>query len=670
LVLRLRRSDFHNPVNKTVDRVIDRRPSKTNKVPIPSAVLPYLLRYAYAVEEFYLAITKRSLEVGLSKDDWRRVTRLRRVGAGHKPSDWGIEVGFEYQGIRYAIDSIPPVATWEYRNVKTQDGPARKILLPQVSGFRMGIAALETGIRFQGIQWLCQKTFNSLNGPHLATAELIPLVVNTDKTRDEPWKTLIVRRAHELLLREAAYQALMSESDIERLVPYEQRDQTRFAPILPLFRGAFSDYPVSDGVYAMAWERLIIGFGHWYKRTMPDAEPLRMWRFEPVIDPITNTPREEMQRDGDKYRPCCPVKVRLTHTPHSARSTFITSRAGILPIEMTGWLVGQTNNATTEHYTVESEADVGAKVLAASNSIWNPDPANPVHIRADRINSALRQSFEADRLKTERAFGFHTLSLLNEDLPELRGITLLRSTPMSRIAFRETHICPVGELCPTDVLEIIVEPRRCGICPLAVKCVDHVTAIAAKRRQLLEQVEEAKAVLEIMVQRGEPDATMREVQHRRRLDVMEEEGWKTTFLTLEQLRDDLQHAGKDVFIAGMPDAVRLHLRRVTTDYEAASFILHRIIDSYVHTVLETPRARAQAARLRQRLLSSSEALNGEISMLENDPVKAFVFSLGVVLKARGIEPNFRTALECMRSELALPSAVSNSSGLLRGASEG
>jgi hypothetical protein len=670
LMLRLRRQDFQNPVNKEVDRVITRQPSKTNKAPIPSAVLPYLLRYAYAVEGFFLTITERSLGIGLSKDEQRRVSQARREGVGYNPSEWGIEVGFEYQGTYYVIDSVPAVATWDYRSVRSADGPPRRVRLPQLSGFRMTIVALETGIRFQGVQWLCQATFNSLNGPHLATAELIPLIVNTDKVRDEPWKTLIVRRAHDVLLREAAFQALMTEADVERRVPYERRDHTRFAPILPLFRAASSDYPVGDRAYAMAWERLIIGFGHWYGRAMPDAEPLRMWRFEPVIDQITGAPREEMYLDDDGSRPCCPINLRLKHTPHSARSTFITSRAGILPIEMTGWLVGQTNKATTEHYTIETELETGAKVLAASNSLWSPDPANPIHIRADMVDSALRKSFEVDRLKTERAFGFHTLSLLNEDLPDLRGIALLRSTAMSRIAFRETHICPVGEICPTDVLEIIVEPRRCGICPLAVKCVDHVTAIAAKRRQLLEQVDEANTVLGIMRQRGEPDSTMNEVQHRRRLDVMEEEGWRTTFLTLEQLREDLQHAAKEVFIAGMPDVVRLHLRLVTVDYEAAAFILHRIVDSYAHTAFETPRTRAQAARLRQRLLSSSEALNGEISMLENDPVKAFVASLSVALKARGIEPTFRAALERVRSELALPFTASSNSGLLRDTSEG
>ncbi|WP_091133633.1 hypothetical protein [Microvirga guangxiensis] len=664
-VLELRHQDFQNPVVKEVDRVVKRGASKTNKDPIPKAVVPYLLRFAYAIEGFFITLMERSLKVGLGEDEKRLLWNNRRGAKGYVPSEWGVDVGFEFNGTQYRIDFIPALATWDYRFISGRGESGGKVLLPQISALRMVIVALETGIRFQGIQWLCQKTFNSLNGPHLEGAELVPLVVNTDKVKDEPWKTIIVRRAHDVLLREEAYQSLMAESVIERLVPYERREHTRFAPILPLFRAAFSDYPIVDNTYATAWERLIVGFGHWYAGAVPGSEPLRMWRFEADTDPITRKPREEIHIDGTERRLCCPIKLRLKHTPHSARSTFISSRSGILSVEVTGALVGQSNAATVHHYTVEPESEAAARILAAANSLWEPDPGNPVHIRADRVNSALRRSFEADRLGTEKAFGFHTLSLLNESTSDTQGITLLRSSGMAQIAFRETHICPVGELCPRDVLEIIVTPRRCGICPIAVKCIDHVTAIGAKRRLLLEQVREAETILRIMQERGEPDAAMADVQERRKLDMLEAEGWRTTLLILEEARRKLAASTPDFFVTGMPDAVRLHLSLVSKHAGPADFIMHRLVDSHAYTSFETPITRAQAARLRQRLLSSSEALSAEISKLDGDPVRTFLSSLGVTLKAHGVAPTFKAALAAIKADLP-PLANSGSPDLLEG----
>ncbi|MBJ6127554.1 hypothetical protein [Microvirga splendida] len=662
--LKLRRQDFQNPVVKEVDRVVVRNPSKTNKNPIPRAVVPYLLRFSYAVEEFFNKLTERLLNVGLSEADRGRLAVIRRGAKGYIPSEWDIDVGFEFNGIQYEIDYIPALVGWDYRLIRGRDD--HKILLPQVSALRMVIVALETGIRFQGIQWLCQRTFNSLNGPHLASAELVPLVVSTDKVKEKPWKTIIVRRAHDVLLREEAFQSLMADADVECFVSYERREHSRFAPVMPLFRAAFSDYPISDKTYATAWERLIVAFGHWYAGAVRGAEPLRMWRFEADIDPISRKPREEIHVDGDERRPCCPIKLRLKHTPHSARSTFITSRSVILPIEVTGALVGQSNEATTQHYTVEPESEAAARVLAAANSLWEPDPDNPVHIRADRVNSALRRSFEADRLGTEKAFGFHTLSLLNESTSDTQGITLLRSSGMAQIAFRETHICPVGEQCPSDVLEIIVTPRRCGICPIAVKCVEHVTAIGAKRRVLLEQVREAETVLRIMQERGEPDAAMSDVQERRKLDMLEAEGWRTTLLILEETRRTLAASAPDFFVTGMPDAVRLHLRLVSKHAGPAEFIMHRLVDSHAYTSFETPIMRAQAARLRQRLLSSSEALSAEIGKLDGDPVRAFLSSLSVALQAHGVAPSFKASLATIKEDLLSPPADSGRPDMLEG----
>ncbi|GJD87945.1 hypothetical protein BHAOGJBA_1452 [Methylobacterium hispanicum] len=650
--LNLARASFDNPVVPQMDRLVKHSHQKTNKNPIPASVLPYLLRYAYACEGFFMDLSARSLAGALTDEERKYVNHTIWTFGTFDPARFGLKVGFEFEDKRHEIGSIPLLAPWWDRFVKCEQGDTTAFL-PALSGLRMVIGALETGIRFQGIQWLDRKTYRSLADDGAPGSELVPLVVNTDKVRDRPWKTLIVRRAYDLLRREEAYQDLLADAFVDRPVFYERREHSRFAPVLPLFRGPQSSQPVADGAYTTAWERLIVGFSLWYERHVPGAEPLRMWRYVPDTEPGTRKPRVTMHVEGEEQRPCCLLKVKLRHTPHSARSTFISARSGILPIEVTGWLVGHTNRATTYHYTVEEERKLKAKLIAASNALWAPDRDNPVHIRADAVNSALRKSFESNPGQTVAAFGLQSISLLNVDASDTDGISVLRSTAMSYVTFRETHICPVGEACPSNVMDVIVEPRRCGLCPLAIRSVDHLPSIAAKMRRLLEQVREGAQVVERYRRRGEPAASVAEVNQRRRLDVMEYEGWKTALVLLTKTLAELGRGSADAFHVGMPDAVRLHLRLVTRDADAAEFILQRIVDSHGHAAFETPLVRAQAAQLRQRLLASTGVVEAEMDRVQDDPVAALVSSLRLVLQARGIAPTFRAALETVRARCAL-----------------
>lgn len=65
--------------------------------------------------------------------------------------------------------------------------------------------------------------------------------------------------------------------------------------------------------------------------------------------------------------------------------------------------------------------------------------------------------------------------------------------------FEPTHICPVGGMCPQEVMNIIAEKRRCGLCPLALKCVDNLDPIYAKQRDLMREIKNEK--LDIAIKR-------------------------------------------------------------------------------------------------------------------------------------------------------------------------
>lgn len=95
---------------------------------------------------------------------------------------------------------------------------------------------------------------------------------------------------------------------------------------------------------------------------------------------------------------------------------------------------------------------------------------------------------------------------------------------------------------------------------------------------------------------------------------------------------------------GMPEAVERHLKHVSRDVEASQFLLTRLVDSQAYSSVETPLVRAQAAQLRQRLLSSPEALAREVADLPNDPVMSTLSAMRVVLEARGLKASYDAAI--------------------------
>lgn len=633
---------IENPIITTLDYPGGRkRNSKTTKVPFPKNVVPYLLRYFYAVEEFGIHLQK------LSKDDEKSLSPKRRAEILNT-ADYGYSLKFEYGGREFRISEVPDVFSVAKRNVKKEDGTLLRCDLPALSALRMLITALETGLRLQSIQWLDLRTWDSLNAGAGSDEFAYRLLVNTDKTKTSEWQTLIVKRARDLLLREQEFQLSFAEQNTS-IIPYENRPHSRFGNILPLFRSNRRESrPVNESSYHAVWLSMLFGFQKFFNKQVSPGSFTPFIKIGPrYAEGIAEKGYEVIINDlnGESY---CPLRYSPIHTPHAARASFISNRASILDTEEIMNLVGHNDKVVTLYYTVEDYDQLEAKLRAVEEQIWNFDPNDPVHIRADRENSALRQSFSANRKETQERFGFVSLSLINEGEQNLEdGIELLQTTPMSRIVFRETHICPVGESCPKDIQDVIFEPRRCGICPLAVKTVDHLPAITAKMRQLLEQVKNSTVLLKKRTEQNEPQATLDEINERRKLDCLEFVGWHQSTQVLSELLQKIESQedqNQIIYQVERPEAVKRHLKMVAKKTEQAEFILHRILDAGQYPNMETPELRAKANTLRQRLLANVNRVEEALSRIdEGNEIEAFLSSAKAVMKSYGL--NSREIIE-------------------------
>jgi hypothetical protein len=658
-----------NPVVLTIDYPKGRKRlgSKTNKIPFSKKVMPYLLRYLYALEEFGMHLQCLAIRGELQ-------LTLKSQPSVFRPEDYGYHLKFEFGGKTYVIQDVPNIFQIARRTVRTREGDLISVEIPHLSSLRILIVGLETGLRMQAVQWLDLRTWDQMNADKSSDLYVYDLYVNTDKTLDEPWVAPMVYRARNVLQREQEFQQSIIEEGMDTLIPYEYRDKSRFADVLPLFRtSGFRGNPVDDAKYTVVWLNVLLGFQGFYNEEVSREGFTQFVTVGPYyLGGLRAEGNERVDYTAERA-PYCPLKYTAIHTPHSARATFISNRSGILDTEDIADAVGHTDKRTTYHYTVEEYEQIVAKIQATDQMLWEFDPNNPAHVRADGVNSSLRCSLEKDRAEAEKRFGFVSVSLINEKDENFKdGVELLRATPMNQVVFRETHICPVGEACPKDIEDLIHEPRRCGLCPLAVKSVDHLPAITAKMRQLLEQVESATVLLEKMERRGEPEAVLNQINERRKLDTFEYTGWMRALEILSDIFRNMK-CNADVFHVDEPEIVKRHLKLVVKQTDKVEFILDRIMDVNAYPSMQTPELSAKANLLRQQLLANLGRVEEALQEIESgDEVAVFLSSLRAEMKALGLNlrqviemkllENRRAVIPAARS-LLLPQSTDSSSEL-------
>lgn len=647
-------TSFRSPLNAEFDAPRIQTKSKTTKEVIPKHIYGHLLFYCYAVEEFgmHLEAMAKSGSITASHRELAMAWDLKTGAFGLMPQ-------VRYRGHSYPLTEVPNVFVWVERQLKQPAaGAGSTVFMPHASALRMLITALETGLRVQSVQWLDKISWRSLQTGVPPGSYTFPLLVNTDKTKTTSWKTFMVYRVQHMLQRQEAFQAQFVDADVFGPVDYEGLAAAPFDPIKPLFRSATGAYPLSDSLYDSYWRRLMVSFEAFYREATGEQH-VRMFRLQPRLHD-DGTPRVLHTRDAGE-RPYCPISILAIHTPHACRATFATNRKGVLELSDAAELLGHANEVLTAHYDKPDEVDLRQRLLESDCAIVADyvqfHGEGGVHVRPDKPDSALVKSFARNREATVKAFKFMppiALWSTEDSKAEATGLKLLREGPMSRIRFRETHICPVGEECPADILEQIGEPKRCGSCPLAMKCVDHLPPIAAKRHQLLERIKYLHRKRGQLQDRGEPAAVLDEVWEAIELEVNELLGWELSEQILERMRQDATDDGNDRLHVEQPEVVRRHLQKVARSSNTVEFVLQRIADSNAYPSMSTPQVQLAANQMKRKLLAGRGLDELSFDGDGVDDVRSVSTLLALMMKSEGI------SMSQMAARLAAPTVPETS----------
>lgn len=612
--------DFKNPIWKEMD--LPRQPGKarrsTNKKPFAKHVLAHLLRWMYAVESFGMFLQDNHIKLP------------RSLGGRINTAEYGFVPEYEHLGCTYQVKEIPASIVY----------PAKNQSRTSLSVLRMIMLALETGIRLQSSQWLCKKQWDKFNTPEKDKDAYI-LYVNTDKC-GSPFTRPILKRVRELLLREQYDQSCYNLPDKEIL--YEGRANTRFEPLVPLFRNINTGRPYSDSSYYGAWLKILERFQKHYQENVGN-----------VLFVTVKKPRKVIIRyTEDEQNPYCEVKLVPIYTPHSCRSTFINNYSMFIDLGDVAELVGHADQVATSHYLSADSNELADKLIHADSALMAEEGDHatikdgPAFIKAQGTNSALAQSFRKDRNETINAFGMVSLQRVLDEKEDKKGITAidrLKASPMSQIVFRPTHICPVGEQCPEEVLKVTGAARRCGLCPLACRSVDHLPAIGVKKNELLERIRSSKQAYNRLEKYGEMDA-LSEIWDAMEADTQEFLAWSLTEDVLWEMskqlkKDEIQYHTIE------PDLVRKHLERVVKKTSPQEFILKRIIESNEYPTMQTDRIRIFADRIKRTILVNPEDSLGVF----NDPSDS-ISDVASFIKTAMRTRNF--TLEDLSKELERP----------------
>lgn len=654
---------YRNPI-KRIDLPRVKKKTKTNKITFSKRVYPHLLFFCYAVEAFgeylqYVAMERPDIFSG------KKLRQLRFFSTGpfpnqvndsgivseeylkYWPDNFGYTPFISYRGKNYPIHRIPDIYQWAVRQTDLEryninGGNARR-WLPHLAVLRMLTCAVETGLRLQSIQWLDLREWDSINKVSGIPINLnfnmsefksgkfaLPLLISTDKSKNEPWSRLTVFRVRSSFHREQYFRESISEAGMDTEVDYENIKDSRFGKILPLFRSHNSPMPISDNVYMSYWVHLLWGFEEYFHENISEENEFIQFVYLKGTDKV-KTP---------DYSQTVVTDLLAINTPHACRATYATNRNGTLEVSDITQQLGQRNTVVTMHYTLSTPEILAEKLALSELEIqagFNAKISKPSYVRADDVNSALYKSFKSNRAETIKSFHFAPSIALwsTEDISSNNnGIEMLQNSPMSQICFRETHICPVGEACPADILVEIGEPLRCGICPLAMRCVDHLPAIAAKINQLKMNVRSNILRAEQFAKKKEPDSSVDTLYEAAEINANEMVGWQYSHDILLKMLETAPLSSERKYHIHSPDIVRRHLQLVTSDRTISEFFLQRIADANAFPTMADPQIQLVADRYCRFILSDKY-----FPSLEEDPITILAGLLKTHLEPYGLTIN-------------------------------
>lgn len=624
------------------------RPKNTIKEPVPRRFFGVLLEYYEALIAHQSMVTNRILTGEISEEGLRQLTSQGNIIDTLSTSDI---VGFIpvlfTKTKALPLQFIPNVLV--LRRITVRGG--NRLMLPHPHALIQNLVVLHTGVRHNHVQWLDRDKFDQCVNE--GDTEFSVLFVNTDKQKTAPWKPYVNFRVIELLRAQREWCELIDNPSFHSKHYYNENPNTKWPPFRPLFAYTSKGAPHHDSLYGRVWKAVLCGL----QGLISDLSELGQGRrlvqllppgFEPG-DPNLSKKLIDYGSTFTKMGESCPLQVHTASTPHSARVAVVSQYITFLPVDLIGkYITGQRPGTVTYYVHLEQEDLEAAQVHQAARmrnailkSAFEPvlegNKVPTAFIHADEVNSNLAKSMQVNLEETIAAYGGMSISFMKRAKD---GVGLLREMGCSDIAFNKTEVCPYGNNCPPDIVKELNGLRRCSLCPYAIRFIDHLPAIMAKKRQVADAIDELESAL------ATEERTLNAKYTPTELDRLDSDrarlcedltGWILNEEVLEVVRQRIS-AGQDtrIWTVQRPEIIERNLKRIAVPTSESEYILARLAECVAFPILESPQVRARFDLLRRELLARSGRIRDAFGLSPIDPTLECVGMLKSIFASRGL----------------------------------
>ena len=652
---------FRQPISQD-DFPSTSRPRGTNKYPIPRRLIVVMLDYIKTLLEYSRIITDKIIEGELESEIFRNLTNT--FGGVIDTFKLSGIVGFVpliiHKDRLIPLQFIPNCLNINNTDAIKPRGSSKAVYVPHPHALNQILVAVLTGIRHNHIQWLDARTFDKSVVDDDIDFSL--LHVNTDKRMDSPWEPHVNMAVIHCLRSQMEWRNRFDEPGFQHLHFYNNNPKTKWERILPLFSFAIDGKPHSDTVYEDVWKNLLSGL-QGLVRELGETALKQFCSLEPPGVAFNDVQKLKKKKEfgerddvnargigNNRRAPFCELGVKSKITPHSTRVTVVSESMTFLPADVIGKYITGQSVATVHHYYVPNPEDIRDANLHQRNDIKERftavksgmraevDFSRSKYIRADEVNSNLSRSLRENLKETIDAYGCISISC---DAGELNGRDLLLETGATNAAENKTEICPYGNVCPRDVLKLIGRAKRCGLCPVAVRSIDHLQAVSAKVKQMSEVLDELTNRLEAEIKsslRQFTDEEFDQLEDERSLIAAELAGWRLSEEVLYQVKNRVL-AGLDSrrWVVQKPEAIERDLRKVAAPTNLTAYTLTRLEECVAYPTLESPQIRARFDMMRRQLLARSGYMQDALSThIPLDPTGEFAGILRSIVEANGL----------------------------------
>lgn len=372
----------------------------------------------------------------------------------------------------------------------------------------------ETGIRQQHLLWLDVDRYAAYVDRSVLRP-LAPLLVSSDKSHGE-WTAIVSSKVIAILDRQNAWYRRCTSPDFGQKIWYNLTHGSQFGQFRPLFR-----LPLRTGGWANydSYRMLLLCLQYFIKEECSDHKvPDIVWKKTPATERSVETPSYITDHTIGALSTIAACALTSDYTPHGLRAGFVSDAIKFLPPSIVGqWLTGQSEPLVS-YYSVFDESDLGmthqqmlCMALVSNQDRLSagdfPDLANAI----SRINRTLHDDIAQD---PKAAIIKHRLMSLSNSKREMdTGLDRIIAKEVSELAFNSTHICPFGNTCPQEVIDLFSEANCCSACPYAIRGVAHLPAVSARKDKYKEMMVGSLSLIDQYVSR-KPGAQVRsELEH-------------------------------------------------------------------------------------------------------------------------------------------------------------